>query len=263
MYILYLDDSGSVNNQHEQYFVLGGVCVPEQSIRWLSYQLELLAQSIDAANPRSIEFHASEIFGGRSIPWSQFKAREQRVEILKSVLHSLDGAYTDIVTFACAVHKQSFSGQDPVHIAFEDISSRFDLFLRRTANESKQEHKGLIVLDKSTYETSLQNLARDFRHDGNRWGSFLTNISEVPLFVDSSASRIIQLADHIAYAVFRRYNANDLTYYNCIESRFDKDRSTGVIHGLVHMQNYNNHCTCPACITRRFPTQARMDLEER
>jgi len=30
MYILYLDDSGSVANPAEDYFMLGGVCVPER-----------------------------------------------------------------------------------------------------------------------------------------------------------------------------------------------------------------------------------------
>jgi len=248
MHILYLDDSGSVNNPDENYFVLGGVCVPEKSLRWLSYQLEQLAASIDKTNPRSVEFHASEIFSGRRAPWNRFTNRPDRISILKSVLCVLDDAHSDIVTFACAVHKASFPGRDPVHLAYEDISSRFDIYLRRMSTERDQQ-RGLIVFDKSTYETSLQDLTRDFRQQGNRWGSFLRNISEVPFFVDSTASRITQLADHIAYAVFRRYNASDLTYYDCIESRFDSDG--GIIHGLVHMQTYKQNCTCPACLTRR------------
>jgi hypothetical protein len=247
MYLLYLDDSGSVNNAHEEYFVLGGIAVPEKSSRWLSYELEKLAEEIHPENPRKVEFHASEIFGGRNEIWKNF-AREERIEIIKSVFKVFDNAYTEIVTFACAVHKASFPKDDPVTMAFEDLSSRFNMYIQRVSSE-EYNHKGLIVLDKSSHETSLQTLAHKFRDEGNRWGDYLRNICEVPLFVDSKASRITQLADHISYAVFRRYNAGDLNYFKLIEGRFDQ--SDGIIHGLCHRQTYKPDCTCPACITRR------------
>jgi len=251
VYILYLDDFGSVANPAEDYFVLGGVCVPETSIRWLSHQVECIAQEVAPADPGVVEFHASEIFGGRDGVWKTIPAKVDRIAIIKRVLKVLDNAYADVVIFACAVHKRSFPAQDPVQMAFEDLSSRFDLFLRRKAASGESSPKGLIVVDKSSYESSLQNLTAVFRREGNKWGSYLKSICEVPMFVDSSASRNIQLADHIAYAVFRRYNAGDLTYYDCIEGRFDQDPTSGVIHGLVHRQLYKRNCTCPACITRR------------
>lgn len=247
MYLLYLDDSGSVNNKTEEYFVLGGVCVPEQSIRWLSYELEKIAISIDVNSPSSIEFHASEIFRGKDYPWNQYKNKEQRVEIIKQVLRTLNDAYHDVKVFACAIHKNSFPSEDPVLKAFEDISSRFDLFLQRTANDKKQ--RGIIILDKSTYEQGLQNLTISIRERGNQWGNQLRTLCEVPLFVDSKASRIVQLADHIAYSVFRRYEASDINYFNQIEARFDKDDHS--YHGLSHLQLINPHCTCPACLTRK------------
>jgi len=250
MYILYLDDSGSIANKNEEYFVLGGVAVPEQSIRWLSNELEELAKVLDPGNHRQVEFHASEIFSRRTGIWKTLK-KEESVTAIKSVLQCMDNAHRNIVVFACAVHKHSFPNEDPVEKAFEDLSSRFNKFLERRRSESeKYSPKGMIVFDKSTYEQSLQNLAKEFRHGGNRWGSQLRQICEVPLFVDSNASRMIQLADHIAYAVFRRYNAGDLTYYNCIESRFDQD-ADGRIYGLSHLQTTVPGCTCPACLSRR------------
>ena len=251
MFVLYLDDSGSVKNPLEDYFVLGGVAVPENSIRWLSHQLDKLAEELSSDAPSAIEFHAADIFGGRDGIWQTYRNRNDRIEILKRVLFILDNAYSEIVTFACAVHKGSFPDQDPVVLAFEEVSSRFDLYLQRLNGTAAAKHKGLIVLDKASYETNLQNLAASFRRDGNRWGSYLRNICEVPFFVDSKSSRLIQLADHIAYAVFRRYNAGDINYFNCIERRFDRDGVTGTIHGLVHKQTNNRYCTCPACLSRR------------
>ncbi|HRJ44385.1 MAG: DUF3800 domain-containing protein [Caldilineaceae bacterium] len=84
MHILYLDDSGSVNNANEDYFVLGGVSVPEASVRWLSHQLELLAQRISPSNYREVEFHAADIFGGRDGIWRTLRSKNERIELLQS-----------------------------------------------------------------------------------------------------------------------------------------------------------------------------------
>ncbi len=251
MYLLYLDDAGSATNPTEDYFVLGGIAVPENSLRWLSYEIEKLSQELakkTSTDARKIEFHASEIFSGKTPPWDYFRVKEQRKDIILNVLNVLTKANSSIVAFACAVHKKSFPALDPVLRAFEDVSSRFDLFLQRIS-PGVGGLRGLIILDNSSYETGLQNLTAKIRESGNTWGNQLRRISEIPLFVDSQACRIVQLADHVAYATFRRYNANDITYFNCIENRFDHDGH--VIHGLAHIQLINKTCTCPACITRR------------
>jgi hypothetical protein len=161
----------------------------------------------------------------------------------------LQGAYPDVVIFACAIHKPSYPNQDCVLKAYEEISARFNLHLERDFQEDDGQVRGMIVIDNMSSESGLQNLATSIRRTGNRWGNQLRSIVEVPLFVDSKASRIIQLADHIAYAVFRRYQASDLNYFNCIENRLHQ--KDGIVHGLIHQQTYNRGCTCPACITKR------------
>lgn len=247
MYILYLDDSGSTGNLDENYFVLGGISLPENSVRWLTYKLETLAERVWPNDPRAVEFHASEIFGGQGPIWEKFN-RPDRIQLIKDVIGVLDEAHAGVRVFACAVHKNSFPAEDSVKLAFEDVSSRFDLYLQRISSEEVTE-RGLIVVDDSSYENSLQSLASEFREEGNRWGNQLRSLCEVPLFVDSKASRIIQLADHIAYAVFRRYNAGDINYFDRLEARFDQHG--GVMHGLSHRQAYKHNCTCPGCLTRR------------
>jgi hypothetical protein len=249
MFLLYLDDSGSPSNSSEDHFVLGGICVPENSVYWLTNTLDTLARTADSADPDSVEFHASAIFGGREHPWNlgAFRDKCNRTKMIKNVLLTLKDANQDIVAFACAVHKSSYPGMDPVKLAFEDLTSRFDMYLSRVFRRDSIDQKGIIILDESAHETSLQKEAIKFRQSGTRWRR-LNNICEVPFFVDSKASRIIQLADHIAYAVFRRYDAGDLSYFNCLEGRFDSEN--GIIHGLCHKQLNNQNCTCPACLTR-------------
>ena len=199
MYLLYLDDSGSVGNKKEEYFVLGGLCVPETSIYWLTTKMNNLAKKINPKNPEKVEFHASEIFRGKHSPWSNFQRKEDRIDIIKQVLLILKDAYHGIVAFAIAIDKASFSKFDPVEMAFEDICKRFDLYLNRIFHDdtSSESHIGLIILDENSYEKILQKMALIFQDKGTRWGD-LKDIIEVPLFVDSKASRIIQMADHIA-----------------------------------------------------------------
>ncbi|MEW6180341.1 MAG: DUF3800 domain-containing protein [Chloroflexota bacterium] len=251
MYLLYLDDSGSPNNPHEDYFVLGGICVPESSVRWLSHQLDQIACKYGTS--QSVELHAAEIFRGKAYPWNNINDKKQRVKIIQEVLNVLNDAYQNTVLFAYAIHKKSFPQEDPVLKAYEDLAARFNNHLEQNISTENRQEKGLIILDKSSYETGLQSLTNNIRISGNRWGQQMRSIVEVPLFVDSSASRITQLADHVAYAVFRMYQANDLTYFNCIQNKFyEKD---GILHGLVHRQTINYNCTCPACMSRRI--QAR------
>ncbi|MBM4286193.1 MAG: DUF3800 domain-containing protein [Deltaproteobacteria bacterium] len=144
MYLLYLDDSGSVPNKNERYFVLAGVCVFERRIHWVQERLDKLAETIYPADPNGIEFHPSEIFSGRKPPWNSLKP-DRRKEIIKQVLQSIDAEYESTVIFACAVHKGSFVGQDPVLLAFEDLVSRFDLLLKRKYSVEGDSHRGLIT----------------------------------------------------------------------------------------------------------------------
>lgn len=134
-----------------------------------------------------------------------------------------------------------------MEMAFEDLCSRFDIFLRRL-RDAGENHRGLIVLDDSTYETTLQSLARRFRQYGTQW-NVIRNIADVPFFVNSKASRCVQVADHVAYAVFRRYQHGDTSYLDLILSRFDYDGTT--IHGLAHRELNKPNCMCPACFSRR------------
>lgn len=246
MYLLYLDDSGSAPNPSESYFVLGGVSVFERQAYWLTKELDAIAARINPSDPFAVEFHASDIFSGRRLPWSALPKPERR-QVINDVLDVLARAVGSTRAFACAVHKESFPARDPVEMAFEELCSRFDLQLYR-AYRSGDSQRGLMILDRSSFETSVRDLARHFRQIGTRWG-VIRNLTDAPLFLESHASRLIQLADHVAYAVFRRYNAGDTSYFDRIAHRFDSHE--GRLHGLVHKGSDPATCMCPACLSRR------------
>lgn len=252
MHLLYLDDAGSAANNNEEYFVLAGISVFEAQTSWFTQELDRLAQSIDPANPSQVEFHASETFSRRTTPWNSM-SREDAQGVIKAVLQVLARSYDSARAFACAVHKASYPGRDPVELAFEDLCSRFNLYLSRL-RASGDRQQGLLILDKSTYETTLQRLARDFQTIGTQWG-VIRNLADTPFFVDSHASRLVQLADHVAYSIFRRYNARDTQYFDIFASKFDS--ADGVVHGLAHKQTIDQNGMCPACLSRRVSQALR------
>jgi hypothetical protein len=250
MHLLYLDDSGSAANANEDYFVLGGISVYEAQAHHFTQEMDKLAETIDAGNPHNVEFHASEIFSRRTPPWKGMSRNEAK-GIIKAVLEIVKKSYDSAKAFACAIHKASFPGRDPVELAFEDLCSRFDIYLNQLRGDGDRQ-RGILILDETTQETTLQKMAREFRILGTRWG-IIRNLAETPLFVDSRASRLVQVADNIAYAVFRRYNASDASYFDIISAKFHS--SEGVIHGLSHKQTVNPECMCPACLSRRVSHQ--------
>lgn len=246
MYVLYLDGSGSVKNPSERHFVLAGIAVFERQIYHLLSATDTFVDSLGLGPAHDIELHASVMASGRKHPWKGL-TRQRRLSIIEDGLDILKNAHRSVSTFAIVVDKQVISPRDPVEFAFEELCNRFNLYLARLWSRDENKQRGLVVMDKSHYETALQALAHRYREQGTRWGE-LRNMAEVPMFVDSAATRLIQIADLISWAVWRRYEHSDTRYFDRIVSRFDSEG--GVIHGLVHFKPPSEECLCPACLSR-------------
>ena len=103
-------------------------------------------------------------------------------------------------------------------------------------------------MDESKHEALFQRMAIDFKQNGTQWGR-LKNFAEVPLFADSRVSRALQIADHVAYSLFRRYEYGDTSYLDIISHRFDAENRQ--VHGLVHLdKDIKRTCRCIACLSR-------------
>ena len=230
MYLLYADESGSVHDPNQQMFVLAGFCVFERQGYWIANELDAIAARFNPADPSSVELHGNPMHGGKGI-FRRFP-KEDRILAIEDALRVFLRSHPSNRLFASVVNKAQVSPNDPVEFAFEQLASRFDHYLTRL-HKSGDTQRGVILFDKSTYETTLQSLATDFRTVGHSWG-VLRNFSEVPLFMDSKASRLIQLADLIAYAIFRNFERGDTSLFSIIRHRFDSEG--GIQHGL-HIRN--------------------------
>jgi Protein of unknown function (DUF3800) len=225
--LLYLDESGTTTDPNQRYFVLGGVAMFERVTHWVEQDLENIAARFDPNEPRAIELHGSPMRGGRGV-WRSFKV-EKRLDAMKDALRVIARRHPkDLRLFGAVVRRQALAGKDPIEHAFEQVTSRFDLYLRRL-HLNGDTQRGLMLFDKSSTEQRLQTLAREFKYVGHQWGTTM-NYAEVPVFLDSKASRLIQLADLVAFALFRRYEHGDGTFFDIIRNCFDSEG--GVVHGL-------------------------------
>ena len=230
MHLLYLDDSGSVSNPNQNHFVLAGLSVFERSPHWIEQELNKIAKRFDTGqgNAHEIELHASPMHSGKGFWRSQPK--ETRIAALKDALGIARSHFPrDIRLFAAVLGKQKFAGVDIIEEAFTQVCSRFDHYLARLYRNTRRPERGLILFDKSSTETRIQTLARDFKYSGHQYGR-TRNYAEVPVFLDSKSSRLIQMADLVAYAIYRHVEFQDSQFFEIIEGCFDSEG--GVVHGL-------------------------------
>ena len=229
----------------ERHFVLAGIAVFERQAYWLQNGLDRLTSNLGHNEPDNLELHGNAILAGRGW-WRKMKLPERRSVIVDGLEVALSLTSNHWRLFGVVVDKRSRSPEDPIEYAFEQICSRFDRFLNRLYHQ-RYPQRGLIVLDKSAQETRLQSLASEFRTIGHRWGT-ARNLADVPLSVDSKATRAIQYADLVTYAIWRKYEKEDDTFFNVIANSFDNEG--GVVHGLHHYRNLDDSCDCPGCVSR-------------
>jgi hypothetical protein len=243
MHLLYLDDSGSVGNPGDRHIILAGIAVFERQPHWFSKRLDEISARIWPDSPTNLEFRGADIWSGKK-QWRGV-GKDHRAQAYKDAL-AIIGTSSQARLFGAIIHKAAVSPDDPMEFAFEQLCNRFDRFLGRL-HRNNDTQRGLIILDESSYETSLQSLTREFRTDGHRWGQ-LYNLADVPLFVNSKSTRMIQFADLIAYALRRYYEHGEPALFDQISHRFDAEG--GVLHGLIHYTPPNSQCNCYSCRQR-------------
>ena len=233
--------------------MLAGLAVFEREIHWFAQDLDSLQREYFPQETEAVYFHASRLRVRANedveAPWGQLTP-EQRRELkdrIYEVIRNRKG-----VLFGCAVEKKyaETRNEDPYERAFEDLMSRFDMFMSRTNQASvadgKEEQRGLVVLAKSSYEKALSILAGRLRERGTRWGA-LHNVTDVPLFASARDTRLLQFADFCANAVYGRYHSGLIRDFDRVAAKFDQ--GGGTMHGLAHLTT-DSSCSCTACFSR-------------
>lgn len=232
MHLLYLDESG--NDPSLPWFVLASVSVPERQTHWIEQDLNAIAARFDRDEPHHIELHGSPMHKG-SKRWRRV-ARPEREQAITDALDTgvQQRLKYGVRLFAAAIRRSKVPpGKEPIDLAFEQLCARFDQMLTRlNRRQPKQPQRGLILFDKAANERTIQSVAREFKYAGHQWGR-TRNYAEVPVFLNSESSRLIQLADLVAYAVYQHFAHQNPQYFSTISRCFDSDGPRE--HGLYSL----------------------------
>jgi hypothetical protein len=255
MYLLYVDESGGDDaNAKDQYFVLGAIAAFERIPFHLSANVEEIQRQAFPSVTEPIEFRASAMWSGNGEPWTSM-ARPDRMNLMRRIYQLLAQNSKGVSLFGVALHKSDFPKSVPIQKTSEELAGHFDAYLTglEIADPNHEKQRGLMIFDKSRHEKTVQGLMTEYRTTGARFGT-IKHLAEVPLFSDSKITRMLQLADFIAYAIYRRYESQDAQFFDMLLPRFHQQG--GVVHGLMHLDTNYRDCYCPACMSRRSSAAA-------
>ena len=249
LYLSFIDESGTHGDS--PVTVVAGLMLHEEDVWHLQQRLDsFLSKRLRALgqDPSLFELHATELWRGKK-EWSAVR-RTDRHKIL-------DGAY------GCLAGYRPVNPNLPLRLlgvvldrdgtAWEDrayglVAKKFDDYVYRMSTKSAVRQRGLIIHDRSSVEQRLQSWTAQWRAATSPLGR-LRNLADVPLFADSKATRALQAADLVAYALYRYYsNSYDDRFTRRLWPMFDADQ--GRMHGLFHQCRDYKSCPCPACENR-------------
>ncbi|MGL4175166.1 MAG: DUF3800 domain-containing protein [Dermatophilaceae bacterium] len=270
MYLLFVDESGTHAGSHA--FVLGALAIHEDDAPRLQRQLdELVIAHLDRlpVNLEEYELHAGEMRNakkpkdsstGRVSIWAT-TPRTERLSLLTAayeLVRDFDpvDAAQSLALFGVVVDPRFHSNESPLErerFAYEVLLNKFDLMLKKLRTRADRPNRGLVIHDRRVVaEQDIQAWTTEWRAAAGKVGQ-LRNLADVPLFTDSRATRLLQVADLISYALYRGYNpaAPDDQYLHLIWDRFH--RADGKLHGCVHFnpQFGSGTCACDACTSRQ------------
>ena len=188
----------------------------------------------------------------------------QRIELLQELAAEI-GSWNDTRLFAEAVDKATMPlGTDTFEKAFEQVVSRFHTFLTKREEERVKrggsstgrsvDNYGLLIEDNNqTVAKNITALMRKFHRQGTLWAK-VERIIETPLFVDSSLTSMVQMADLCAYATRRFFENGETDLFDRIFGRFDQ--ASGRIVGIRHYVGAKP-CACKVCAAHRGSMAAK------
>lgn len=253
MYLLYLDESGNEKDPADRFFVLGGVALFERQVFFLAKALDAIQEKY-FPDTQPIPFHASEIRSGRNF-WRTVP-RETRDAVLSEMAGAiLRSPGRGRALFAAVIEKsKDLWSENAVERATEEICRRFDLRLKRVHRSDGNAQRGLLIFSEGRFDARAKIWVRGFHQRGTRWGA-IKNLTDIPYFAPMQETRLLQIADFVAHAVWLAYERRNPELLAPIWQCFDV--RDGVPHGLVHVRSVaTGHCECPACQPRRVPGDA-------
>jgi hypothetical protein len=246
VYLLYADDSGDLNNPGITHFVVAGVAVHEDAIRPFAGQVNTtINRYIGRDRGMAAELHGNPMRFGAG-EWKEVPAGKRHglvTALLTRICEWEHGGSKSRPHAFVVVIDRDFS-LSPTETAYGELLQLFDQFLRR-GRRSGNPHNGVMVADRGRYQRALEawvQIARARRPRPQQTTQRLYALAETPFFVDSRSTRLVQLADLVAYSFYRGYAASDWSWAEPVVPTLVAANPCRLVHFTA-----DQSCSCPAC----------------
>lgn len=252
MYFFYLDESGSRDpsagtreRPKDHIYVLLAVGMHER--QWWPFEMEVSQLKLDlAADLRRGGFGDFDLADCEvKSNWLRRPNERERRPFLRHLgplaLENLTNVYLDQVAKRNAVVMASVIDKRYLHpgTTFEALHQKsYELLLERVQNYISGYHpqqQALVIMDDMDRGLNRAVAMRhaSFLRSGNSNTAF-QNIVEYPFFTRSELSNGVQLADLLAYNVYRafRYENMSYPYFLNMLPHFYQSRTESILHGL-------------------------------
>lgn len=206
--LVYIDETGSVGKgaKKQPELTLAAVVVHEDKVQPLKKALDDVAWKHLEWLPADLEFHGTEVWNGtgywaKKMPHELISVYEDAVSVLNSL---------DIDVIHASIHKQRL--HDRYGGSADGNAYLLALqFLLEKLDRLSSSHKILIPDEQKEHQLRAVKMVADLQDwgGGEVPGRPLTTIIDSIHFVSSHASRGVQLADMVAFALQRKWNSRD------------------------------------------------------
>lgn len=271
MYLLFVDESGTHGGSHA--FVLGGLAIHENDARRLQKDLDNLVIRHLGKRPQNLdefELHAAEMRNakkpkpdskgnGITSIWAGYP-REMRRALLDEAYDVIAGFEASderlpVALFGIVLDRNfrpDWTQIERERHGYEVLLNKFDVMLKTTRVRRNLPNLGLVIHDRRVVaERDIQTWTSEWRVAAGNVGR-IKNLADVPLFADSRATRLLQVADLVSYSIFRRFNP-EIEREPSFEKIWPKfHREKGQLHGCIHFSpSYGQgNCDCEPCAAR-------------
>ena len=242
MHLFFLDESGTIvpeSKKHTDYFVIGGVIIPEIHWHEIYKKLRDIKKQYDITS---------------EIKWRYFSPSNQDVENgmkhltfeqkneVRNKLYDIITSYKSLKIISTVTNiKEAYklpyvNNQDDLYwYSYKQAVERFQYYLQDLTRDSGAEFNGLVIIDNRL--SCDDNRLRTLHHklmvvDRENYSNF-NNLIEGLFIAPSHLSVGVQFADLVAGAIFRKFEKNDDRYYNQIKSSIRNRNGNVMGYGIV------------------------------
>ncbi len=248
---MYIDESGDDGFSHDGSYKPGATPTPfftRSAIilhdwKWQTIVNEIRAFRLKYQMPASEEIHATKILNGRSKAYLKdgqrisppnffglkWPDKTERRELLLNLCRMIAGLEITLIGIAISKAKINISRPDyrkyPKDFSWELLIERVNYFLSQA-----QDKRGMMISD--AVEINLEKYHRAFTKALIASSMHIKQFHfiETLLFEPSDSSDLLQITDVVSFAVGRKFNCGDDSFFKILEPIFFS--RNGVLNGI-------------------------------